>query len=407
MRKRRHIILLLVMLAGPAVLLSACSSDSEGPVSVQFLDSLYGVIPGDVIRYVEPLDATVFEVQEIVGSSRLLAIGRERGLRFHSIFIQFDMTLSEEDIGKEIESASLRLPVRVAPEGTEIDTIVVPYVLDVSLYELSEAFDEDDTLLVHPALEPVPLPNSTGSGVRALSIENTEFYIDPGIVAEWLSGAREHLGIAIVLVTDPDEPGLIEMNSHEYGSDPPAIDVMFADSTTAAYASINDYSAVDVEEGGLICVGGVARRIHFTFDLAGVDPRAIVHRSNLVLTVIGGEGFGATTGEATILGLLKDFDYYIYAPDTLDFFDPKFLKGKGIDLGSFDPVESKTLRLPLRGFIPDIIKGDRVNTGVIIQSNREAGRIQKVAFQTSSADSLYRPYLEVIYSLPAEFTDTP
>jgi len=394
------------MLAGPAVLLSACSSESEGPVSVQFLDSLYGVLPGDVIRYVEPLDATVFEVQENVGSNRLLVIGKERGLRFHSILIQFDMTLSEEDIGKEIESASLRLPVRVAPEGTEIDTIVVPYALDVSLYELSETFDEDDTLLVYPTLEPVPMPDSTGSAVRALSIEDTEFYLDPGIVGEWLSGAREHLGIAIVLVTDPDEPGLIEMNAHEYGSDPPAIDVVFADSTTAAYASINDYSAVDVEEGGLICVGGIARRIHFAFDLSGIDPRALVHRSSLVLTVIGEEGFGGTTGEATILGLLTDFDYYLYTPDSDDPFDPGFLEGTGVDIGAFDPVESTTLRLPLRGFIMDIIKGDRVNTGVIIQSNLEAGRIQKAAFQTASADSLYRPYLEVIYSLPAEFAGT-
>ena len=395
------------MIAGSAALLGACSSDSEGPVSVQFLDSLYGALPGDVIRYVEPLDAAVFEVEEAVGSSRLLVIGRDRGLEFHSILMQFDMTLSEDDAGKEIESASLRLPVRVAPEGTEIDTVVIPYTLDVSLYEIAEPFDEDDTLLTYPGLEPVPLPDSTGGAVRTLSIEDTRFYLDPVIVQEWLSGAREHDGIALVLADDPEEPGLIEMNAHEYGSDPPAIEVMFTDSTTATYGSVNDYSAVDVEEGGLICVGGVARRIHFTFDLAGVDPRAIVHRSNLVLTVIGEEGFGGTTGETTILGLLTDFDYYLYTPDSDDPLDPGFLEGTGIDLGSLNPVESTTLRLPLRGFIPDVIGGERINTGIILQSNQEAGRVQKVSFRTSSADSLYRPYLEVIYSLPAEFEGTP
>ena len=160
MHKRRYILLLLVAFVGSAVLYSACSSDAEGPVSVQFLDSLYGVIPGDVIRYVGQLDATMFEVQENVGSTKLLMIGKERGLSFHSILLQFDMTLSDEDIDKVIESASLRLPVRVAPEGTEIDTIVVPYTLDVSLFEVSEPFDEDDTLLVYPALEPAPLPES-------------------------------------------------------------------------------------------------------------------------------------------------------------------------------------------------------------------------------------------------------
>jgi hypothetical protein len=406
MREGRRIILLLFVIAGSAALLGACSSDSEGPVSAQFLDSLYGVLPGDVFRYVEPLDATMFEVPETVGSTKLLIVGKERGLRFHSILIQFDMTLSDEDIGKEIESASLRLPVRVAPEGTEIDTVVVPYTLEVSLHELLEPFN-DDSLIVFPTLDPVSLPDSTGSGVRTLSIEDTEFYIDPVLVGEWLSGQREHLGIAMVLEVDPDEPGLIEMNSHEYGSNPPAIEVTFTDSTIANFASINDYSAVEMEGEGLFCVGGYATRIHFAFDLAGIDPRAIVHRANLVLSVIGGEGFGGTTGESTILGLPTDFDYYLYTPDSDDPFDPDFLEGKGIDLGSFDPVESKTLRLPLRGFIADIIGSDRVNTGVIIQSNREEGRVQKVAFNTSSADSLYRPYLEVIFSLPAEFTDTP
>ncbi|HER43939.1 MAG TPA: hypothetical protein ENO08_05720, partial [Candidatus Eisenbacteria bacterium] len=273
----RRFILLLLLIGGSAALLGACGSDSEGPVSARFLDTLYGVLPGGVVRYVEPLGAEVFEVPEYVGSAKLLMIGKERGLEFHSILMQFDMTLDEEDIGKEVLSASLRLPVRVAPEGTEIDTVVVPYALDVSLYEIVQAFDEDDTLLVYPDLNPVPLPDSTGSGVRTLSIEDTRFHLDPGLVGEWLSGTREHLGIAIVLALEPGEPGLIEMNAHEYGSNPPAIDVTFTDSTTAAYASINDYSAVEVEDGGLICVGGVARRVHFTFDLAGVDPRAIVN----------------------------------------------------------------------------------------------------------------------------------
>jgi hypothetical protein len=398
------------MFAGLAVLIGACSSDQEGPVTVQFLDSLYGVLPGDVIRYVEPLGVTMFDVPEVVGSSKLLVIGKEKDFRFHSILMQFDMELDAEDEGKEIESATLRLPVRVAPEGTVTiigpDTIVVPYTLDVSLYEVAEAFDEDDTLLVYPALEPVPMPDSTGAGLRALSIEDTRFYLDPGVVGEWLSGAREHLGIAMVLETDPDEPGLIELLAHEYGSDPPAIEVMFTDSTIANFASINDYSAVDAEGSGLFCIAGIAKRIHFTFDLAGVDPRAVVHRANLVLTVIGEEGFGGTTGEVTILNLLTDFDYYLYTPDSDVPSDPGFLEGTGIDLGTLDPFATRTLRLPLRGFVPDVIKGDRVNTGVIIQSNVEAGRIQKVSFQTSSADSLYRPYVEVIYSLPAEFGGT-
>jgi hypothetical protein len=392
----------LLFLSGLAILISSCTSDPEGPVSVPLLDSLYGLEPGDVIRYVEPIEGVTFDVPVSVGDSPLLGLGEDRGIRFGSVLIQFDMTLADEDVGKEIESASLHLPVRVAPEGTvvetPVDTFVIPYTLNVSLHELVEGFDEEDSLIVFPAFDPTPLPDSAGGGIRNLSLEETEFYLDKEIVEEWITG--DHQGIVVDLAADPEKPGFIEFNAHEYGSNPPAIRVMFTDSSTASFASVNDYSVVSFSEEGLSCVGGYATRIYFDFTLAGVDSMATVHRANLVLTLKGEEGFGATTGEAEILGILSDFVYYLYTPDSDDPLDPGFLEGTGVDRSSFNAVETQTLRLSLRGFIPDIIAGTRVNTGLIMQSDLEYVRVQRAAFYSASADSLYRPYIEVIYSLP-------
>jgi hypothetical protein len=394
----------LLVLSGLALLAASCTSDPEGPVSVQFLDSLYGLEPGDVIRYVEPVEGVTFGVPVSVGDSPLLGLGEDRGIGFESILIQFDMTLADEDVGKVIESASLHLPVRVAPEGTiietDVDTIIIPYTLDISFYELLEGFDEEDSLIVFPLIDWTPLPDSTGAGIRHLSLEETEFYLDKEIVEQWIDG--EHLGILVNLEGIPEEPGLIEMNAHEYGSDPPAIRVMFTDSSTAAFASINDYSVISFEEEGLNCVGGYATRIHFDFTLGGVDTTATVHSANLVLTLKGEEGFGATIGEIGILDILSEFLYYLYTPDSDDPSDPGFLEGTGVDRNAFNAAETQTLRLPLRGFIPDVIAGKRINTGLILQSDLENVRVQRAAFYTSSADSLYRPYIEVIYSLPIE-----
>ncbi|MCK4349572.1 MAG: hypothetical protein KAX13_01870, partial [Candidatus Krumholzibacteria bacterium] len=366
------------------------------------LDSLYGVDPGDVYRYVEPLTGMTFEVPVSVGNSPLLGIGETRGLGFHTTLLQFNMTLSDEDVGKQILSASLDLPVRVAPGGTIVDTLEIPYILTMSFHELLSGFDDEDSVIVIPPLDPDPLLDSTGAAIRELSIDNNEFHLDEIVVQEWVDGS-EHNGIAIVLEDMPDGPGLIEFNAREYGSDPPSIRVMFTDSTTAAFPSINDYSAVRFEGAGLNCVGGYATRIYFDFTIGGVDPRAIINRASLVLTVKGDEGFGSTLGELVVLGILPDISYYIYTPDSDDPADPGFLEGTGIDIGIFTATETKTLRLPLRGFIPDLIDSSRVNTGLILQSNIENNRVQRAAFYTLSADSLFRPCLEIFYSLPAEF----
>ncbi len=394
---------LLILFSGLSLLLGSCSSDPEGPIFAQNLDSLYGVDPDSVYRYVEPLTGMTFEVPVSVGDSPLLGIGETRGLEFDTTLMQFDMTLSEEDAGKQILSASLYLPVRVAPEGTIVDTLEIPYVLTTSFYELLSGFDDEDSVIVIPPLDPGPLLDSTGAALRGLSIDNNEFYIDEIIVQEWVDGSREHNGIAMVLEGLPDGTGLIEINAREYGSDPPAIRAMFTDSTTAAFSSINDHSVVKFEGAGLNCVGGYATRIYFDFTLDGVNPRAIINRASLVLTVNGDEGFGSTLGESVVLGIISDISYYIYTPDSGDPVDPDFLEGTGVDIGIFTATETKTLRLPLRGFIPDLINGSRVNTGLILQSNLENTRVQRAAFHTSSADSLLRPYLEIIYSLPAEF----
>jgi hypothetical protein len=45
-----------------------------------------------------------------------------------------------------------------------------------------------------------------------------------------------------------------------------------------------------------------------------------------------------------------------------------------------------------------------VNRGLVLQSNLESGRIQRAAFAASGDEA---PYLEIYYTLPADFGGTP
>ncbi len=394
-----------ILVTGAAVLLACCSSDPEGPVTKKFLEEgTYGVRAGDTYRFVEVASGTTVSIPRGVGSSRLLAIGDTSGISFEAILIKFDFTLLEEDSGKTISTAFLHLPVRSAPEGTVQGTDTVPFSLPVAFYELLEEFSEDDTITSVPPYDPMPIPDSLGTTERELSIENTDFNIDKSFVEEWIEGTRQHHGVIILVTEEPEELGLIEMNAREFGSDPPAIRVEFTDTTTAAFADTSDYSIAILEGEGLNCVGGIATRVYFDFTLDGLDERAMIHRSNLVLTVRGEDGFGATPGEWTILGLDPSFNYYLYTPQVGDPADLGFLEGTGVDRGSFVAYETKTLRIPLRGFVRDIVGGLRENTGLVFQSNLETGRIQRASFYGVAADSLFKPYIEVIYSLPGEFS---
>lgn len=390
----RYICILMICLAA---CFACCSSDPEGPVAVTFLEGgTYGIEAGETHRFVTALSGTTVTVPTGIGESSLLRIGELKGVRFDAILIKFDFTANGDISGKTVSGAIMDLPVRIA------DTL-----LEVTCHELLQEFDEEDTLTVIPPFDPSAITDSIGNTERLLGLEINDFSIDGTLVSDWLKGEREHYGIAILWEEEHDPTGLVEMHAHELGTDPAVIRVEFTDGTSDTFPSIKDYSIAGFEGDGLNCIGGVASRIFFDFDLAGLDERAMVHASFIQLAVNGDEGFGVTPGDTTLLSLPVDFYYYLYTPNSSDPLNPEFLEGTGVDNGSFNPALTQTLKLPLRGFIPDVVSGLRDNTGLVLQSDLETVRIQRFLIYGSDADSLLRPYLEVIYSLPAEFPGEP
>ena len=384
-------------LAALAMALAAsCSSDPEGPVMERFLDDgTYGVKAGETRRVVIPVTGTAVSVPQGVGTARLLVLGRMRGLEYRAVLLKFDFTRSAADSAKTVASARLRLPVQaVSPENASVL---------VSFHELLEGFDDADTIVAVPAYRPGPIPDSLGGTTHELGLGEIEFGLDTASVNAWLSGRRPLPGIAVVWAAPPDTNSTVEMNARERGTDPCAVRVTYAGGATGSFGAAADYTVVTFAEPGPSCVGGLARRVHFTFDLVGIPARAAVHASFLVLKTRGDLGVGATAGDLG-LGLTYLFPYYLYAPDSADTLSGDFRKGTGVDQGTLDPVVSQIIRLPLRGFVPDVLKGLRANRGLVLQSNLETGRIQRAAFASFGEDA---PYLEIYYTLPADFGGAP
>ena len=379
-------------------LLLSCSSDPEGPVSKRFVDDgTYGVKAGETGRVVIPVTAATISVPLGVGTEPLLMIGRVKGIEYRSILLKFDFTVADEDSGKAISSAVLHLPVQVAtPEDL---------TMPVTLHELLSSFSDEDTIAAMPPYDPDPIADSLGRTIDTLDIAGiNEFSLDTTVVGEWLSGRRAHNGIAICWAAVPDSASYFEMNAHERKTNPPSVIVTFRDGTSATFAAAEDYTVALFEQGGLNCVGGIARRIQFSFEIAGIPERAMLHAAFLVLSVEKESGFGATLGEQLLLGYSPLFRYYLYAPASADTLSADFLKGTGVDTGSFSAVASATLKMPFRGLVRDILDGARANTGVVLQSDKESSRIQRACF--ASVDD-GKPYIEIIYSLPADFGGAP
>jgi hypothetical protein len=392
--KLKHLTWIIVALLAVA---PSCSSDPEGPVAEQFIDDgTFGVQGGEIRRVVVPADAVTVSVPQGVGTGRLLLLGRLKGIEYQAILLKFDFTLADEHAGKTISSARLHLPIVVAtPED---------FRLPVTYHELLSTFSDTSSIVAVPPYDPTPIPDSLGGTVDTLDIESTEYDIDTSYVNAWLSQRREPKGIAIVWAAVPDTTTSLEIKSTEYGTDPPSVRVTFTDGTSAAFGATDDYSVAVFEEPGLNCVGGIARRVAFTYDPVGIPENAMVNGAFLVLKMRGDKGFGGATGEQLVIGYTAQFVYYLYAPDSPDTLSADFLKGTGVDQNLFDPTISRTVKFPLRGYMADVLRKARVNTGLVLQSNLEESRIQRACFVSSGDDA---PYIEIFYSLPADFGGSP
>jgi len=389
----------LTVLAGVGLFAAffSCSSDPEGPVSQKFVDGgSLGIGGGGSFRAVIPVEATTVRIPRGIGTRPLLGLGELKGVRFQAVLLRFSPKLSRADSLKTVASAQLHLPVQVASPAD--------FAVKVTFNELLTDFKDADSITAVPQVNLTPVADSLGRTVRDLTVESLNFSLDTSVVAGWLTRGRPSHGVAVLLAAPPDTSGLIEMNARERGTDPPALHVQFTDGSDTSFATVADYTVALFTEGGLSVLGGVAQRIKFTFDLSTLPERAMVNASFLVVKTRGDQGLGATTGEVLLFGLTQDFSYHLYAPISPDTLSSGFLTGTGVDLASFDPLTSAVVRMQLRGYTSDVLRGARPNNGLVLESDLEASRLQKASFATGGEDA---PHIEVFYTLPADFKGKP
>jgi hypothetical protein len=380
------------------VLAAGCGTDAEGPVTRPFKESgWYSPEAGETVRYIDTLrSVSTISIPMGIGGSSTLKLGGTKGVVYKTILMQFEYDSLFDYEGMTVDSVILDLPVIIVQ-----DTL---FHVGVTFNELLEEFSESDTITSPPAFDPVPIPGANGETVRDMNVERTEFSIDRSIVQGWLDGSETPWpdGISISWASDPDTMGLIEMYSQNYGSNPPVLRVRFEGGEEVLLPSISDYSIISDEITSLAAAGGVARRLYFEFDLAGVPELATVHYSALVFHTDGSAGLGATYGEQ-LIGASTDFAYYIYTPDSTDISSPGILEGTGVSRSLIPPTIDAKIKIPLGRYMIDVLSGARVNTGLVLQSDLESSRVQILALYDSSAGDSLRPYIEIVYTMPTDF----
>jgi len=383
------------------LIISGCGSDEEGPVAQKFIEEeTYLPGGGETFCRIIPVDNTNSAriATEVGGRSSLLKFGRNRGVEFNRLLLDFNLDSIPNHYGKTVEEIILYLPLVSSP-GCD---------LRFGIYPLTESFSEDDSLFTEnvPGIQTDPVPDESGSVAdRILRTGEDEFGIDPEVVQRWVDQSEQpwQHGVALVVEEQPDSMGYFEFNSINYQQNPISLRVYFSDASGDTFAVDKDYSVPGYQpEGELAVVGGVASRLHFRFDLESLSDSVMIHYSALVLQMVGSRGFGITTGELEILELDPRFYSYLYAPDSDNPLDEEFWEGTGVDRQDFFATNSGKIEFPLRGYTNDVLYGSRENLGLVLQSDLENVRFQKISFYSGAVDSL-KPHIKVIYSLPAEF----
>ncbi len=396
--KRAYLAYILSAAFALLAVTGGCGTDAEGPVTRPFHESgWYSPQAGDTERYVDTFSSvSMIEVPYGIGESSTLKLGETQGVVYTTLLMQFNYDSLFNYEGLTVDSVILDLPVIIVQ-----DTL---FHLGVTFNELLEDFSEFDTITSPPACDPDPIPGQNGETVRDINAERTEFSIDKSIVQGWVDGTSTpwESGISINWAYQPDTLGLIEMYAQNYGTNPPVLRVIFEGGDDVLLPDISDYTITSDNITALAAAGGTARRIFFEFDLAGVPELATLNYSALVFHTDGARGLGATFGEQ-LVGATTDFYYYIYAPDSPDPEDPGILEGTGVSRNALPVNIDAKIKIPLGQYMIDIMSGERVNNGLVLQSDLETARIQILAmFDTAAGDSL-RPYIEIIYTMPTDF----
>ena len=396
--KRIYFAYTLIAAVAVLALSAGCGTDAEGPVTRPFHESgWYSPQAGDTERYVDTLrNVSMIEIPYGIGHSSILKLGEIKGVRYTTLLMQFNYDSLPNYEGMTVDSVVLDLPVI-----TVQDTL---FHLGVTFNELLEGFSEDDTITSPPAYDPDPIQGALGETVRDISFERTEFSIDRTIVQDWVDGTADPWphGISINWAYVPDTLGLIEMYAQDYGTNPPVLRVLFDGGIDVLFPVVSDYAITEDHITALAAAGGTARRIYFEFDLEGVPELATLNYSALVFHTDGSSGLGATYGEM-LVGASTDFPYYLYTPDSSDPDDPGILEGTGVSRSLIPVTIDAKIKIPLGQYTIDVLNGSRVNTGLVLQSDFEASRVQILAIYDTAAGDSIRPYIEIIYTMPTDF----
>lgn len=361
---------------------SACSSDKDTPLGSQFIGDLLGSRPGTVFKDTIPITSgdTAVAFYTLLANRTALELGRGSGYE-RNIVLRADFSKPGADVGREVETANLRLLFADAAETRDIQAF---------FYRLGTAYSEGDSISSLDTLGVIVDPE-TSDPLRTMALITPNYALPPALVQGWIRGDSVHNGIAVVFTNLADDK-VIRFSSSE-SSNAPYIQVRFKDETSSNYRITHDANLVRAVQStsNLIISDGFVRRLYFPVDLSQVNDSAAVHYAFLRFNFVPGTTFGSNQS------------VQLYVPNSPDPLNPAFRSGQLVTQKTLNS-SSGILEMPVTNVLLMILGGKVPDNGFVLRFSAENSEIKQAEFYPSSNDSL-RPRVFMTYSTPAGFDE--
>lgn len=360
-----------------AFAIAACSSDPPSPLGSD--DDLISSTPGVIFEDTLVAFAdTVLQYYTCIAADTVMEFGRVSGYQ-RSMIIQFSFDGASLDVGKVVQTASLRLT------ASDVDgTFPARFYLQPFTYSGGDSVPSLDTLSV--IMDPV-----AGSPDRAMQTLPRDYALPPSLVQAWIRGDTARTAIAIVY-TDNTQNRLATFRSSQALRDHPTLQVTFTNASPKSYKVASDatFMRATTATSNLVISDGDVRRTYFRVPLDQLTEKSAIHNARVRLHVVAGSVLGSNS------------NLVVFIPATDSVTSPDFLSGQLVTTASFQ-ASSDYVEFTMTNAIALMLQGVLDNNGVVVRFDAENSELRQVKFYGSAAPDSLRPKVFVTSSTPADF----
>lgn len=239
-------------------------------------------------------------------------------------------------------------------------------------------------------------PDFIGEEILTLEIPSTlsdsiSFPLPLSLIRSWMDSLTASQNYGIVL-TSSSASFMVEFFSRHVTNGPNLTLYLTQDTTQTIASSTDAFIATTYENptpDRLFIANGTALRTLLFFDLSSIPAEATINRALLTLH---------SDTSLSVPNHSEPFDLLVYTATNSPWPIPSVPYDSTISITG--NVEDDSVTINVTSTIQNWSSGKNENHGFLLVGKSEKSNLSRRAFYSTSADSVWRPRMEVFYSLP-------